>query len=279
MIIPSKHPFLIIIAKIVISFFFVYFLLCIFLFFNQKSLIFFPSKDMDPVPTDSNIQELSFKTQDNIRLNGWFIDNKSKKTVIFFHGNWGNISFNKERIRIFNDLWVNGLLFDYRGYGKSEWIISDETDLYMDGEAAYQYMLSRGSLPENIILWWQSLGGAIAIHTAQSKPVFKTIIESTFVSMDRMAADNYWFFPTHLLLRFHFNNFGKVQNILSPILVIHSSEDELINIQNGIELFQKIKNTKEFLKTTGSHNWWFSESYTLYKVYLQKFLEIPVNSK
>ncbi len=130
-------------------------------------MIFFPSREIRSLPRDTNLKEVSIHTQDGIFLNGWFIDNKSDKTIIFFHGNGGNISYNQERITAFNTLGYNALMFDYRGYGKSDGSIVREDDLYIDGEAAYKYVLSRGTRSENIIFWGQSLGGAVAIHTAQ----------------------------------------------------------------------------------------------------------------
>lgn len=62
-------------------------------------------------------------------------------------------------------------MIDYRGYGKSEGEIMKEIDIYMDGESAYNYVVQRGTKPENIVIWGQSLGGAIAINTAQNKPI------------------------------------------------------------------------------------------------------------
>lgn len=144
-----------------------YISLCIFVFFSQKDLIFFPSRTTRSLPRDTNLKEVSFNTQDGVTLNGWFIDNKSDKTIIFFHGNGGNIYSNQERITAFNALGVNALMFDYRGYGKSYGSIKKEENIYKDGEAAYQYILSRGIKPENIIIWGQSLGGAVAIYTAE----------------------------------------------------------------------------------------------------------------
>lgn len=260
--------------KIFVIIGFLYISLCIFIFFSQKDLIFFPSRTITSFPRDTNLREVSFDTQDNVTLNGWYIDNKSDKTIIFFHGNGWNIYNNQERITAFNALGVNALIFDYRWYGKSAGSIQREDDIYLDGEAAYQYVLSRGIKGENIIIWGQSLGGAIAIHTAQWKPIFRTIIESTFVSMDRMASGQYWFLPTSLMLRFHFDSINNISNILSPILVIHSPDDEIIGFQNWRELYEMAKNPKEFLETRGTHNGGFSQSYLLYIEKLRKFLNI-----
>ncbi len=252
---------------------FLYISLCVFVFFSQKDLIFFPSRTITSLPRDTNLKEISFKTQDGVNLNAWFIDNKSEKTILFFHGNAGNIYSNQERLTLFQALWVNALMFDYRGYGKSEGTIQKEDDIYVDGEAAYQYVLSRGIKPENIIIWGQSLGAAVAIHTAQWKNIARTIIESAFVSMDSMASEQYWFLPTHLMLQFHFRNIEAITNIISPILVIHSRDDEIIAFPNGKTLFENAPSPKQFLETSGSHNGGFSQSYTLYQENIVKFLK------
>lgn len=213
----------------------IYILFCIFVFFIQKYLIFFPSQGDFLVPKESNLQEVWIQTKDGIHLNSWFLDNKSDRTVIFFHGNGGNISSNQERLQIFNELHLNALMVDYRGYGKSylginknDGTIQKESDLYTDADATYQYLIDKGIKPQNIIIWGQSLGGAIAIHLSQNKDVFATIVESSFTSMNDMASKQYGFLPTRLLLRFHFRSDEKIRNIISPLLLIHSRNDEMI---------------------------------------------------
>jgi fermentation-respiration switch protein FrsA (DUF1100 family) len=113
----------------------------------------------------------------------------------------------------------------------------------------------------------------VAIHTAQWKHIFRTIIESSFTSMDTMASGQYWFLPSRLLLQFHFDSINKISNILSPILIIHSLDDEIISFQNWKKLFEKVSTSKEFLETRGSHNGGFSQSYLLYIEKLEKFLK------
>lgn len=263
-----------IILKFILIVGFLYVIICVFLFSIQKSFIFFPSKEIFSIPKDGNLADVYIKTEDNIKLNAWFLDNKSDKTVIFFHGNGGNIFYIQERLKIFNELHLNVILFDYRGYGKSEGKIHKEEDLYKDSNAIYNYVISRGTNTKNIILWGQSLGGAVAINLAQNKNIYATIIESTFYSMDEMARTQYWFLPTRLLLKFHFINNEKISNINSPILIIHSNNDEIVNFSYGKRLFDKAKNPKMFLETKGSHNGGFEESYSLYISALKTFLKI-----
>ena len=259
---------------IILVIFVLYTSFCFFVYFNQKKLIFFPSRDAPSLTNEKNIEEVYLETEDNIKLNGWFLNNNSDKTVIFFHGNGGNVFYNRERLKIFNELHLNALLFDYRGYGKSEGDIKKEDDLYKDADAAYQYVTSRGILPKNIILWGQSLGGAVAIHLAQNKETNATIIESAFYSMEEMASKQFWFLPIKPLLKFHFRSDKKISNILSPILVIHSADDEMISFLNGKKLFNQAREPKVFLETGGSHNGGFQKSYSLYYQAVKKFLKL-----
>lgn len=120
-----------------------YILFCIFIFLFQTNLIFFPSKKPFTIPKSANITEVYVTTEDNVKLNAWFVDNQSNKTAIFFHGNGGNISHNQQRLKMFEELGLNVILFDYRGYGKSEGNIQQENDLYKDADAIYDYALSR----------------------------------------------------------------------------------------------------------------------------------------
>lgn len=254
-----------------------YILFCIFIFLFQTNLIFFPSKKPFTIPKSANITEVYVTTEDNVKLNAWFVDNQSNKTAIFFHGNGGNISHNQQRLKMFEELGLNVILFDYRGYGKSEGNIQQENDLYKDADAIYDYALSRAWDPNNIILWWQSLGGAIAIHLAQHKNIYATIIESTFYSMSEVAHTRYWFVPTTFLLQFHFKNNEKIHNIVSPILIIHSIDDQMIDIWHGKRLFDQAKTHKIFLETHGSHNNGFKTSYKTYVSTIDTFLKKTTN--
>lgn len=253
---------------------FFYIIFCFVVFFIQKKLIFFPSKERFDIPESTNLKEIYIKTKDGVKLNAWFLDNKSDKTVIFFHGNGGNIFYNQERLKIFNELGINAIMFDYRGYGKSEGTIQTEDDLYKDANAIYDYVISQGVSETDIIIWGQSLGGAIAINLAQNKNIYAAIMESTFYSMDEMASKQYWFLPTRYISKFHFKSNEKISNIVAPVLIIHSINDEMIDFSNGRKLFDQATSQKLFLETKGTHNGGFQESYDLYFSTIKAFLII-----
>lgn len=232
-----------------------------------------PSKNVTDPPDNMNIEEVFFETEDNLKLHAWYLDNDSNKTVLFFHGNAGNLSHREAQLEIFNDLQLNGLIFDYREYGKSEGKIKEENDLYLDANAALEYLLKEKDIPlTDIIIWGRSVGGAIAIDIAQDKNVFAVITESLFFSADEMASQQFWFLPTKLLLKFHFRNDEKIGNINSKLLIIHSKDDEMIAFFNGEKLFKEAKEPKTFLEISGSHNYGFLESYSTYIESLKFFL-------
>jgi len=198
---------------------------CIFVFLNQENLLFFPFRGVFIIPKVDNLEEVYIKTEDGVKLNAWYFDNKSDKTIIFFHGNWGNIFFNRERIKIFNELKINAIMPDYREYGRSGGEILSEQDLKKDADAVYQYVLSKWIKSENIIIWWQSFGGAVAIDLAQNKNIKALVVESAFSSLEEMASSQFPYLPIKFLLKFHFRNDEKISKIHIPVLIIHSIRD------------------------------------------------------
>ena len=115
-------------------------LLLMYLF--QSALVFFPARQIIATPEDRGMvfEDVYLFTSDNVRIHGWFVPAPDARgTILFFHGNAGNISGRLESISIFNDLKLNVFIFDYRGYGDSEGKPS-ETGTYLDAEAAWGYL-------------------------------------------------------------------------------------------------------------------------------------------
>ncbi|MBU1888379.1 MAG: alpha/beta fold hydrolase, partial [Candidatus Omnitrophica bacterium] len=137
-------------------------------YFEYRSL-YFPTKDMEIAPgyMGFKYEDVYFKTPDNARLNAWFFPaDDSTATILFCHGNGGNISHRIEKIALLNNLGLDVSIFDYRGYGRSRGRPS-EKGFYADAGSAYGYLVSEKNIsPEKIILYGESLGGAVAIDLA-----------------------------------------------------------------------------------------------------------------
>jgi fermentation-respiration switch protein FrsA (DUF1100 family) len=218
--------------------------------------VFFPSRNMmiNPSVMDLPWGDIYFKTKDGRTLNGWFFKKPhARSTLIFAHGNAGNISDRLFKIKFFYDLGLNVFIFDYRGYGKSEGKPS-ESGVYLDAQAAYDYLGSRGDLQmENIILYGASLGGAVVIDLATHRKAALLVVESSFSNAHDMAHILYPFVPS-FFLSLKFDSIHKVRALSVAKLFIHSPDDKVVPFWVGKKLFEAAAEPKEFLEIHGGHN-------------------------
>jgi uncharacterized protein len=252
------------------------FLLSFSLYFRQESMLFFPELEIRHTPGDIGLEyeEADFITKDGIAINGWYIPAEpDREVVLFCHGNAGNISDRLDSIKIFHDLGLGVLIFDYRGYGKSAGKISEE-GTYMDAEAAWGYLTDvKGKAPGEIIVFGRSLGGAIAAETAVRKKTACLILESTFLSVPAIARKYYPWLPVGLISKYRYNTEEKVAAIGIPKLIIHSRADEIIPFEHGRLLYEKAAEPKQFLEIRGGHNEGFLLSRDIYNEGLMTFIE------
>ncbi len=256
--------------------------LALFLFFTQANMLYFPdlpSRVIAATPGRYGMEyeELRLKTRNGLSLHGWFIPAKNPRaTLLFCHGNAGNISHRMESIAIFHQLDLNVLIFDYRGYGQSEGNPS-EKGTYQDADAAWDYLTKQREIPANqIILFGRSLGAAIASQLASRKEPQALIMESAFLSVPELAAHYYPYLPVRLISRFRYNNRKHLQAVHRPLLIIHSPEDEIIPYSHGKQLFAAAGEPKQFLILRGGHNDGFLLSGEQYTLGLEGFLNTLV---
>ena len=256
----------------------VYAALSIYVYFMQSGMIFYPNmpgRNLTSSPENIGLtyQDVEFVTEDNIKLHGWFIPDKNAKgTVLFFHGNAGNISHRLDSIDIFHRLGLNVFIMDYRGYGQSEGKITEKGS-YRDAEAAWNYLNhTRGISGKQIIIFGRSLGASIAGWLAGKHTPAALIIESGFTSVPSMAQRFYPFLPVRWLTHFKYDTEQYVKDISCPVLVAHSKNDEIIPYQEGREIFEAAHEPKQFLEMQGGHNDGFIVSGRSYVEGLKSFI-------
>lgn len=252
-----------------------YLLLVGFVYLRQGSMVYYPTKDIEGTPADIGLkyEELTLTTKDNIKLLAWYVPAKDERGVLLFcHGNAGNISHRLDSIRIFHDLGLSVLIFDYRGYGRSEGSATEE-GTYLDAESAWEYLVNvKGARPEKIMLFGRSLGSAVAAELALKQPAAGIIIESGFKSIPALGAKFFPYLPVRLISRFQYSTIDKVSRINIPKLFIHSPQDEMIPYEHGAELFKNAAEPKEFLQIRGGHNEGFLTSGKVYTDGLNGFI-------
>ncbi len=245
------------------------------LYFLQSSFVYKPTKDVlyNPGGLGLTYEKVVLKTEDGLKLSAWFIPaENARQTVLFCHGNAGNISHRLDTANIFNELGINCLLFDYRGYGNSQGKPTEE-GTYLDAEAAWNWLIERGIGPEQIIIFGRSLGGSIASHLAVKVHPSGLVLESNFTSYVDMGKKFYPYMPVRLFARFNYNAIDHIRKIDCPVLIIHSRNDEMIPFEFGLKLYDAAKEPKEFLEIFGSHNDGFLHSGQVYRDTWTQWLE------
>ena len=245
-----------------------------YLYMNQPNMVFYPSNDVDVSPDDWGLsfEKVNLTTKNNVKISGWFIPHpQAKKTVLFFHGNGGNISHRGDSIYIFHKLKLNVLIIDYVGYGESEGSPSEQ-GLYQSADVAWQYLVFNKKIkPEKIIIFGRSLGGIVAVDLASRVKAGGLILESTFSSVRDVVEIAFPLLSRFIYLRYSFDSFSKIKNISMPTLVIHSPDDGVIPFELGVKLFKGINTEKDFLQIRGGHNDGFMQSVSTYMPSIRSF--------
>ena len=199
-----------------------------------------------------------FDTSDGSRLHGWFMSaarNRIGLTVIYLHGNAGNIGNVKWIGEGLARRGLDVLLFDYRGYGRSEGETLDEVTINADSEAAYQYLVaSRGIDPQKLILYGQSLGSTAAVDLASRRACAALIVESGPSSASSVCSVWVPWLPSlgHGLLRNRFDSAAKIRTVRRPVLIMHGDADEVIPVEQGKSLHEAANDPKELRLVSGA---------------------------
>jgi hypothetical protein len=246
-----------------------------FMYLQQPSMTFFPYATLEQTPAEWGLayEDVFLDTEDGKRIHGWYIPHQdAAQTLLFFHGNAGNISHRGDSVEIFHRLGLNVFIIDYRGFGKSTGK-PDEQGLYKDARTAWHYLIEdRGVDQQDIILFGRSLGGVVAAELATRVQPGGLIIESTFSSARDVANTLFPILSRLVFLRYDFNTVAHVKQVRSPVLVLHSPDDEIIPFHLGEKIYQAANQPKSFFKMRGGHNDGFVMSQPDYELALGEFV-------
>ena len=265
-----------------------YVLLVGIVFVTQERLVYFPDIGREVAITPRayglDFESVQIATEDGENLHSWWVPvERPRGTVLLFHGNAGSIAARIDYLLMFHRLGYSTLIIDYRGYGQSTGKPS-EAGTYRDAEAAWRWLTAtRGIKASDIVLFGESLGGAVASWLAarlsripdpspegrrevraSSPPSGERsearitpralILASTFTSVNDLGTEVYPFLPVRLISRIGYDNRANLQAAQVPVLIAHSPRDELIPYAHGRRLFDAARQPKQFLELAGGHN-------------------------
>ncbi|MDD5044324.1 MAG: alpha/beta hydrolase [Candidatus Omnitrophica bacterium] len=224
--------------------------------FLERKSVFFPLKTVKMTPASLHIpfEDVYLKTEDNVKINAWFIPAKDAKyTLLYFHGNAGNLQDRLEKISIFKDLGLNTFIIDYRGFGKSGGSPSEE-GVYRDALAAYDYLINTRKIKDSgIILFGESIGSAVAVDLAAKTKVRALILEGSFSRGKDIAKEIYPMLPAFFFSNI-FDSVTKIKKISCPKLFMHSKDDEVVPLRLAQKLYDAAPGPKKMVELRGEHN-------------------------
>ena len=224
-----------------------YIVVIIFVYFYQRNLLYHPSENNYQNDTiQFNHQEIFIKVNDEIKLKSWIInkDLKNFKTLVFFHGNAGDLSNRIYKLNELDKLNINILLISWRGFSGNEGYPT-EKNLYEDAEAAIKWLNKKKVSNSQIILYGESLGTGVAVEIASKNNFNSIILESPFTSIENSAKIYYPYLPVRFLLKDRYDSISKIKKINSPILIMHGRKDDIVPFFMGKKLFEKANSPKD----------------------------------
>lgn len=222
--------------------------LLLLLFMAQRSLIYHPSRAM-PMPASYGVPELSVvevPTSDKLKLHAWWRPpiGPDKATIIYLHGNAGHLGNRASKVRPYIDNGYGVLMVSYR-YNAGAGGQANETGLYQDGMAAYNFAIRQGIPANRIVMYGESLGSGIVTKVASENPVGAVILEAPYSSIADVAQTHYWYAPVRWLLLDRFPSIERIKRVAAPLLILHGEADGVIPPRFGRMMFEAAVQPKE----------------------------------
>ena len=220
----------------------------------ERAFIFYPERQLSGFPADEGMeyQDVHLQNPDGVIIHGWFMPGRGKTILLFFQGNGGNISHRIEKIRLLCHPEISSLIIDYNGYGRSHGKPSERA-CYLNALASWEYLIrERRFEPKQVILFGESLGGAVAVDLATKREAGAMILESALPSIGAVA--NRFFPGLSIFLKTKFDSLSKISRVHVPLLQLHGDEDDLVPYELGRKLFEAANDPKEFFAIKGAHH-------------------------
>lgn len=257
------------------TFFAAYVIILLLMFLFQDKLLFMPHAGFLQTPQSVGLsaEDIWVEADDGVKLHAWYFPHEtSNKVIVLSHGNAGNISYRLDIARSLLNAGASVVMYDYRGYGKSEGRPT-EKGLYMDIRAFTEYLIQEMDYSEgDIYMYGRSLGGAVAAYAATQFDVGGLVLDSSFKNLKSMIGDVYPFVPK-FLAKYEFPTEKYLRKLDgTPVLIMHSPDDEIVGYHNGEFLYQVAGDPKQFVELRGGHNDNFFSSRDLIESHWAEFL-------
>ena len=222
-----------------------------YLFVFQRSYVFHPNGALAS-PGErglSGVEVVSFETKDGTTLTGWHGPAApGQPTVLYFHGNAGNLSGRSERFRQIQATGFGVLAVSYRGYASSGGSPS-QAALFSDALEIFDWLYER---TENVVIHGESLGTGVAAYLAAERPARALVLEAPYTAALDIAGATYPWLPVSWLMRDPFVTREHIRRVEEPVLIVHGTEDRVIPVEHGRRLYEVTGDPKQIAIIEGA---------------------------
>ncbi len=224
-------------------------------YFGQRALMYVPDRQrVDPASIGlADVRERILAAPDGARLVTWQAKAQAPTrengrisaaqpgkdaapTILYFHGNAGNLASRGERIGRFQQRGFNVLMLSYRGFSGSTGSPSEAVNI-ADAELAYQALLDDGVRARDIVIFGESLGTGVAIQlAAKHDDAAGLILDAPFTSMTDAAAFHYPWVWASPFLKDRYDNAVHIRAVKLPVLILHGEMDHIVPVAMGRKL-------------------------------------------
>lgn len=226
---------------------------------QETRLVFAAGRPLAETRPSGSFEQVDIPRDDGQQQIGWVLKHPDRGDaapwLLFLHGNRATIAsrVNIVRYEHLRELGMNVFTPEYRGFGGLDGEPT-ESSVSADARYAYDYLTHRLGIPPNrIVIYGWSLGSAVAVNVASEVPSAAVILEGAPASLVAIGERNYPWMPIRLVMRNPFESILKVKKISSPMLFLHSPNDEIIPIEEGRRLFNAAREPKQFVEIAGGH--------------------------
>jgi pimeloyl-ACP methyl ester carboxylesterase len=221
----------------------------------QRHLIYLP--DREPVPPAATVipgaRDVSFTTDDGLRLAAWFVPGERDVTVLVTGGNAGNRLHRAPLARALAAHGLPVLLMDYRGYGGNPGSPTEE-GLIADALAARRF-LGDTLGHTKVVYFGESLGAAVATRLATGHPPAGLVLRSPFTDLAAAGQANYPYLPVRLLLRDRFPVADLIADVRVPTVILYGTRDTIVPPRLSRAVAEAAGDSVTLIEVTGAgHN-------------------------
>jgi uncharacterized protein len=223
---------------------------------QETRLVFQAGRPLGEARPEFPYEQVTIERKDGASQFAWVMERAGARTwVLFLHGNSATIAsrVNIARYRELRELGLNVMAPEYRGFAGLPGGPS-EPGLYADARAAFDYLVGPRRVPATrVVIYGWSLGSAVAVDLAASADEAAVVLEGAPASLVAIGAQQYPFFPIRMVMRNPFESIRKVDRAGSPMLFLHSPEDDIVPYREGRRLFDAARPPKRFMDVRGGH--------------------------